>query len=163
MRTLALTLAALLIAPRAGAQAIPVTIVELSPTVAAQVEPGFEPSREHLWCVTAWTTAVRRGGFTLVTVTGVREADDARTRATETEITPTTCQRPDGSYLPTLHSHPHGTCAAFPRDLEAYAQRSAEFDGVLCAPRSSVWVTKFAMRAMIRLAGDETPAVVVTK
>lgn len=152
LRCLALVI--LLHAPVAGAQVIPVTIVELDRAVAGEVAVAFTVDHERLWCVTSWTTATRRGGYTLVTVTGVREETSVRVEASEVDLSSVTCTRPDGTAFPTLHSHPHGTCAAFPHDIEAYAARGAEFDGVLCAPTSSVWVTRWQMLAAIRMASD---------
>lgn len=145
-----LSLALVLALPTAAAQDIqpvyPVTLIALSVPLAdqlAQAHAAHGP--ERLWCVTAWETrdTVDRHAhpYTLVHVTTIREDTTVTTEAHGVKLdrNAVVCRDSAGRALPTLHSHPGGTCQASPDDHEAMLVRMAPFDGILCGPRAHAW------------------------
>lgn len=135
-------LALVLALPTAAAQDIqpvyPVTLIALSVPLAdylAQAHTAHGP--ERLWCVTVWDTSSHEGA-TVHTITALRETDVPST-ATRIPLRGPVCLDVAGKALPTLHSHPGGSCQASPYDVEVMVVRLAPFDGILCGPRAHAW------------------------
>lgn len=139
MRSLIL---ALLLAVPVKAQVPFVTIIEPGTTVSRVFASTFDRSvaenRELLLCVTNVQTATSRGGFTIKHVLEVRE-EDVKSDTSTVHLTGRECVDAEGKKLPMIHTHPGGTCQAYPHDVETILQRMAEFDGVLCGPHSHAW------------------------
>lgn len=152
-------LALVLALPTAAAQdsqpVYPVTLIALSRPLADELAEAYSArGLERLWCITAWDTT-RQEGATVHTITALREADVPST-ATRIPLRGPVCLDANGRTLPTLHSHPGGSCQASPYDVEAMVVRVAPFDGVLCGPRSHAWY--FPPRMLDALAWQQQRA-----
>lgn len=115
-----------------------VVLVELDAPVAALLASAYGAPTERLWCATEWT-AIDREGASVMHVTAVREEAPMATRRS-VSLLPSSCRDASGKVLPTVHSHPGGSCQFGPGDVEAVLARMAAFDGVLCGPRSHAWL-----------------------
>lgn len=134
----------------------PVVIVQLAPIVEGKLALGYDTAREHLWCVTAWERSPR-DRFTLITVTEVREEAKATT-VDRVSISDSDCIGTNRQRLPTIHSHPGGSCQASPFDVETVLVRMAPFDGILCARRIHTWVFSAQMIAVLREMNERSIA-----
>ncbi len=143
MRHSILAFTALMLAPtlRAQSSADLVTFVNVPDQVAATLAAGYG-NTERTWCVSY--VARRTESHTAYDITGVTE--DTSSRGTASGIKPPTC-----GDLPSIHSHPAGTCQPSPADqVEYLTNLQVPFHGVLCAPRSIVWVPMAPLAALLR-------------
>jgi hypothetical protein len=132
-----LALMALAGAAHAQDTALRVVLVEFDGPTSAQLAEGYGAPAERLWCVTSWQQLAREGA-TVMHITGVREEVAPTTRRT-VDLSAASCRGDGGRALPTIHSHPGGSCQFGPGDTEAIVARMAPFDGILCGPRSHAW------------------------
>jgi proteasome lid subunit RPN8/RPN11 len=117
-----------------------VRLVAPDSATAAILRDGFRYGNgaERLWCVTRWDS-VSHETYDQITVRSIREDTEAAKERGEVKVVSTTCRDAQGRALPTIHSHPGGTCQASPGDVEIIMLRNASFDGILCAETSHVW------------------------
>lgn len=138
---LAFSLALALPARESSAQTalIRPTIVLPRADIAERLAKRYDTKREHLWCVTSWTTTATET-YDRVDITGVEEQSVVAGKA-EIPNGSERCRAKDGTALPMIHSHPPdpSACQASPEDLTTFVGRETPFDGILCAPTSLVW------------------------
>lgn len=135
MKRSLLAAAFLLAAPAVHAQSFN-PVIGLEDSVDVAIRRDWSDRAEKVWCVTNWVDS-RKGNDTQRMVTNAYLESAPSTKSSIPGFAG--CRDSSGKAMPTLHSHPQGTCQANSNDYTAMAARGALFDGILCAPGYHAW------------------------